>query len=441
MKKYFNENKSFIMEISFILLVIIFYTSWMVIQPYSVAPDEAMRYDIPSFIFNHGRLPVGWEPELINNAWGYSYAFYPMLSYIISAFFMKLVSFFTLNTTALLMAARTTSLLCSIGTAYVSLKIGKKLFKGNLAFLFACIIAFLPQNVFMCSYVNTDALAIFSTALIVYSWIIGIETRWNLKSCVFLGVAISLCALSYFNAYGFILCSVIIYFVTNLFVQKDERNIKRFFFCGFIIVGIFLILAGWWFIRNFLIYNGDFLGMRTCDICAELNAAEGVKPSQLDNSKNLGESLFYMLFNRKWLINTIGSFIGCFGAMNIPLHLWMYVVLAGIICVGLILMLFDVKNLFRVKKDNSMEMKGVLSYTMLIALIIPFVLNLTHSYSIDFQPQGRYILPLLIPLSYFVTYGFKRYFENKSVVIHTITAVYVLTSISAYFFVYAPHYI
>lgn len=441
MKNYIKENKSRILEISFVLIIFIFYLSWMIIQPYAVSPDESMRYDIPRFIFNHGTLPTGWDPELLNNAWGYSYAFYPMLSYIISAFFMKVVSIFTMNTTALLMAARTTSLLCSVGTAFVSLKIGKKLFNEKLAYLFACIIAFLPQNVFMSSYVNTDALAIFSTALIVYGWIIGIETKWNLKSCIFLGVAISLCALSYFNAYGFILCSVIIYFITNLCVKKDDRNLKKFFTYGFIIVGVVLLLAGWWFIRNAIIYNGDFLGMKTCDICAELNAAEGVKPSQLDNSKNLGESLFYMLFNRKWLVKTLGSFIGCFGVMNIPLHIWMYVVLAGIIGIGLVLMLFDIKNLFRVKRDNVMDTKGVLSFTMLIALIIPFVLNLTHSYSIDFQPQGRYILPLLVPLAYFVAYGFKRFFENKGAIINAVTAAYVLTSISTYFFVYAPNYL
>lgn len=39
----------------------------------------------------------------------------------------------------------------------------------------------------------------------------------------------------------------------------------------------------------------------------------------------------------------------------------------------------------------------------MFALLIPNYLNAYYSYSSDFQPQGRYSMPMLIPLMYFVT--------------------------------------
>ena len=42
---------------------------------------------------------------------------------------------------------------------------------------------------------------------------------------------------------------------------------------------------------------------------------------------------------------------------------------------------------------------------MAISAIIPNMLNVWYSYSSDYQPQGRYSMPMLIPLMYFVTKG------------------------------------
>ena len=54
---------------------------------------------------------------------------------------------------------------------------------------------------------------------------------------------------------------------------------------------------------------------------------------------------------------------------------------------------------------------------MILALIIPNILNLYASYAIDYQPQGRYSMPMLIPLMYFTVYGITalldRLIKNK----------------------------
>ena len=49
---------------------------------------------------------------------------------------------------------------------------------------------------------------------------------------------------------------------------------------------------------------------------------------------------------------------------------------------------------------------------MAAAGVIPFGLSLYNSYFSDYQPQGRYLMPMLIPLMYFVTKGLQNVLEH-----------------------------
>lgn len=50
-------------------------------------PDGGMRYVLPNFIYEHGRLPTGYETQVQGN---WSYAFYPqLLGALMSACFLE----------------------------------------------------------------------------------------------------------------------------------------------------------------------------------------------------------------------------------------------------------------------------------------------------------------------------------------------------------------
>ncbi len=436
--------------ILFLIGVAVFYAVWMLVQPYAVPPDENMRYDIPMFIYKNGVLPRGDDPALVNNAWGLSYAFFPILSYMISAVFMKAAAVFSTEPVVLLMAARSVSLLCGVGTAFMSLKIGRKLFGERFGLLFAVMVAFLPQNVFISSYVNNDALAIFSSSLIVWFWIRGIETGWDIKACVGLAVSISVCALSYYNAYGFILCSIILFFATLRSGHKGQGGgfaKSSPFSKTVLIIAIVFLLAGWWFIRNAILYNGDFLGMSASDACAELHAWPQVRPSAHVTPQSRGMSVLDMLFKTTWIPSVAGSFIGCFGGMNIKLPMWMYFAAGMFFLVAIIPL---VVNLVKGHRGN------VFSRVMLLAAIIPNLLNIYNSYVNDYQPQGRYSLPMLIPFFYFVTLGAQSILKEetkaigepssnrsgwRSAGVPCLIAACVIFSLLAYFLAFLPAYI
>ena len=175
------------------------------------APDEAMRMLIPEYIVSHHTLPNGMEESVRHPLWGFSYALYPYLTAIISSVFMAITSLFTKSAAALLTAARLTSVLSGTGTLIVVFLIGEELFeRRESALLGGIFVGFLPQFVFLSCYVNNDSFAVFTVALIIYFWIRGMKSAFCKKDCIGLGAGCGLCALSYYNAYAYLLCTTAI---------------------------------------------------------------------------------------------------------------------------------------------------------------------------------------------------------------------------------------
>lgn len=420
-KKYEKNEKYFF--ILFIIATFIFYLSWMLILPFRQGPDEFMRYQIAWFILNNGYLPHGGDPLIRNPIWGISYGFTPITSYIISALFMKITNLFTSDGVAMLRAARLVSVICNTATVGVCIGIGQKLFKRkpHVKWLFILLVSMLPQFVFISSYVNIDSFAMLCTSVIIYFWIEGLKTGWNYKSCIGLSIALSACLLSYYNAYGFVLCSILIFF-TTIFLKKPSGSevklevIKK----TLLIMSIVFLLSGWWFIRNAALYNGDFLGLSTSNYYAEMYADDQHKPSSLDTPINEGQSLWFMLKSRLWLLLMARSFIGCFGNSSIPLFLWMYVFYGLVLLLGIVGCFMGIKKFFPGFKNIELKNISIFNMIMIFAMIIPLFINIYYSYTSDFQPQGRYSMPALIPLMYFISNGvwifLKRFIKNNKAI-------------------------
>ncbi len=401
-----KKRQTFI-DFLFILSIFTLYLIWAIIQPFDTAPDEMMRYQIPKFIFENGCLPHGGDESIRNPIWGISYGFTPITSYIISALFMKITSLFSNDFSSMFFSARLVSTLCETAMVAICIPISKKLFKNEyIRWMFLLLVALLPQAAFMAAYINVDAFTLLSTAIIVYAWIRGLETDWNIKSCILLSVGVSMCSQSYYNAYGFILCSVIIFLASSFILRNNKSSIKKILYKIFIMLLIFFLLSGWWFIRNYVIYDGDIFGFKTSNEYAELYAIDKYKPSQIETPSNSGQSLYFMLVSRLWILLTARSFIGCLGTMNIALFNWMYLLYFIIFFAGILGCFFNIKHFFPLNKSiNNYKKTFLFNLTMFIAMLIPNIINIYYSYTCDFQPQGRYSLPMLIPFMYFISYG------------------------------------
>lgn len=443
---------------------LLFFLAWVL--PFNEGPDEEMRYLIPQFIYRHGTLPAGYDPEVRNEIWGISYAFHPILPYIFGGYLMKLVGLFNSSEHALLMAARFINVLLGMGFYWYVLQLSKKLFARRIfRIYFVALLALLPQLLYLFVYVNTDGVALFSGAMLMYCWLEGIERRWDRRSCTMLAAGVAVCALSYFNAYGYALFSIVVFAGSLLvFYGKKgwkacaERVLKR----GLYITAIVFLLSGWWFIRCAVIYDGDFLGLNAPAKYGELYAKEEFKPSVKQSVKEQGISLEEMLRDEadggmEWAENTYRSTIGYFGFMKYPLGLDIYSIHKKLLllgCLGILLRtvlaaarwgwqrlcVLTEKHGIRLpapqkgRSTQSGVFKGegtgpadaeqrasdsvlvamdrfrpanffILQFSFICCIIIPVLLSLIYSYTEDFQPQGRYVMPLIVPLMYFAALG------------------------------------
>lgn len=394
-----------IFVIGFFVLLFI----WAYKQPFNSSPDERMRYVMPKYIYDTETLPRADDPTIVDEKYGHSYAGRPMLSYFISVFFMKICSFFSTSDFALLMAARMGSIACGIGFIIFVMKISDELFSNiHTRWFFIILTALWPQCAFMFTYVNCDSLALFSIAMIIYYWIRGTKSNWNIPSCIGLGIALATGIQSYYNMYGYVFFSAVLFILYFIFTDHSPLKYKTMFLKGSLIFSIVFILAGWFFIRNAILYDGDFLGNKITLEMGNTYGAYGARP--MDQSANSLARLRTFDGVIRWILLTCRSFIGCFGYMSIPLKWWMYVVYCVEISIGIwgVAMIIQKLKLRSAKPDTEktgyFTGRPIFIGCLTASCIITLLLDIYYT-TLDYQPQGRYLLPTLIPFVCVITLG------------------------------------
>ncbi len=382
------------------------YYYFALITPYAEGPDEAMHHDVVFYICEHGVIPRGDDPEIRNKIWGFSYAFSPILPFIIGGYIERIAVHFTHSWHQLVMTARMVSIVSGTLTVLFSWKLSKLLFKKSpVRYLLPVLIGFMPELVFINTYVNSDAMAIMASTMILFFWASGIEHDWRVRDAVGLSAAMGICGLTYYNCYGFVLLSIPMFFYS---VAKGRKNRTEIIRMTALIVILTFLFCGWWFIRNLVIYHGDLLGQKSLNALAEIYAADGYKPSQIKGPMEEGHSLRYMFFELEWLSKTLTSMIAMFSHYVLRARSYVYTLYKVLAGAGLAGFLFAAgRMLYRRKRGEDDPMRTAFFLHAVLSVGIVFVLAVYYSYCVDFQPQGRYILPCVVPLAALVTEGFE----------------------------------
>lgn len=415
--------------IGFILICVLFASFIAVIQPINAGPDEGMKMDICKYIADNGSLPHGGDPAIRDYTWGISYGFTPITPYIFSGLFIKITSIFIQDITAYYIAARLVSVICYGIFILFNIKIGRELFKNKFyKILFVCLTSLLPQMIYLGTYINNDCFAMMTISMIVYYCIMGVKHEWNYKTCIKLGLSIGLCAISYYNAYGYILMSAILFIASQL---KNKITFKEILKKGLVVCSIIFIVAGWWFIRSAVIYNGDILGLKTTEEYSNKYAIDEFKSMNRTTPQRQGKSIIQMLIDDSWISITLHSFIGVFGGMMYGIKYYAAIIALLVIAIGYLAFVLYTAEARIVKKEKVDISTKMLHCFFTVNIIIPILLSIYYSYTNDFQPQGRYIMPILIPLMYFVVKGLGCIFEDgiKNAKIRKIAKVILVASL------------
>ena len=369
---------------------------------YANPPDEHAKFLMPRYICEHGTLPSGYEEEIRLEGYGFSYAFYNVFPFIVAGYFMRLVSVFNSSEQVLLYAARSISIISGLLMALVIYLLSRKLFSDRrFAWLFCFLAMFLPQQLFMHSYLNNDSMTLLSTAMMVYAWVSIGDEGYRPKNMLFLSGGIIICALSYYNAYAFILCSMLLFFYS--FISKKEGRFhydwKEMLRKGCFIGGLVLLGIAWWFVRSYHLHGGDIIGFRSRDAMAVLYG----NPQYFNTYAERGYSIGQMLMMSDFFPKTLQSFIAAYGSMAMFANVWIYRLYGLLLGLG-VACFICFKNRFAKEKGFN----AFFHFNMVFCLMTPLFLLIFYAHSIDFQAQGRYLLPGVIPLMYYVAAGFEK---------------------------------
>lgn len=397
-----------------LLLVTVFcwFMAWVFHVPPNLisafsGPDENLRMLIPKYIAAHGTLPTGYDAEAIGPVGNWSYAFYPqLLGAIISAMFIKLASLFGVSGDGLIYAARLTSVLFGLVSVYCVGKIaetiaqykrvrGVKLFGlGAMALL-----AVWPQFAYLSAYVNNDIIAFAGVAIITFAVLKGVLMGWSRRAAFLLGAGATVCILGYTNAYGFVLMGGIVFLISAFLLRKVQKGYRLKLLASVALLP--LIIAAPFYIRNMVIYKGDATGVATFQArTAEWERANN-RSVQSGYYEATHASLPHMVLKDTEGQELVAeSFIGKFGYMHVGPELgqqWVFVIFLVVSCVTAAI--FSARELYRLFNDKRQNyIAATVMVYFAISSLITLGLSIYYSYAIDFQPQGRYIIYLLVPM-------------------------------------------
>ena len=227
-----------------------------------------------------------------------------------------------------------------MAAAFFTRRLSRLLFPEKMTqWLFSCLVVFLPQSIFLHTYINTDSCALFSVILMFAAGLEGMKNGFTRATCIQTAVGVILCALSYYNAYGAVLVTVVL-FISCFISKVSARTIpsdgtaspvdsyhlewRPLLQAGLFITAIFLVGAGWWFIRNAILYHGDFLGMEARNLCVAATCTPEFHPALRQTYQNQGIGVFTMIFGTDYFTLLVRSFVAMFGPMNLPTHYYIY---------------------------------------------------------------------------------------------------------------------
>lgn len=286
------------------------------------------------------------------------------------------------------------------------------LFAGLLYFLFwnlkknrylLCALFLTPQVWYLYTYCTSDALDFAVGVLVLYETanpdsmlnrlVRGGINRKNIWKVLLLGFLFANIFMSKQNYYVFAIYAFLI-LLTDLFSAPKEERGKRFR-VYLSLAGAALLILGIRYIPEFLHYGVHrqqvLVSLQEQIAIPKLNPASPPEiQSSAFNLHGKGVALTELLFHMGFHKTLFRSFTGTYGSLQFPSPDW-YVSLMGLLYLALI----SSVCLTVVREKGYRERKVKLGILFLCSFI-SYALVIYNAYFIDYQAQGRYMLPVLI---------------------------------------------
>ena len=162
--------------------------------------------------------------------------------------------------------ARSVNLLFGALTVGATYLLAREIFSRQLHAIYAAaIVALTPQFLFISSVINNDiAASAFSTVTL---WLLvgGVRRGVSISRAGLLGISIGLAALSKVSTLALVPLTLSVVALNAWWRTTDLRPLQRLRLIlgrSAIILGVAFVIGGWWYVRNFLLYD-DPIGLQT----------------------------------------------------------------------------------------------------------------------------------------------------------------------------------
>lgn len=356
-------------------------------------PDELQHQRNVTFLLEKHRLPVSGiddkdsYSQCRDNEYGkvpclYSYQVNPQFNYIVSASVAKLGA--PLNV-SILFGARLASVLWGMIFLNLVYLIARLYLTYKKSLLITASIAFIPQIIFISSYVNQDIHSLAIASAVLYTSVSYLCLgRSYLRWPFYLSVgAIFLAKYNYF----------IIALIPAILLLRNylhERNIKKLAIDVGLVGISSIVISSYWYIRNYILYN-DVLGQ-------SFVINEMAKYHSLGRELPLTDVHSYLILFQFDFFNALfKSFFANFGYLYIQLDESYYTVLKFLLCFALIL-LFVI---------TSKKARLILALTISFTAIVVFQV-IANALTYDYQAQGRYVFAIIPVVVLAIAYALKE---------------------------------
>ena len=284
---------------------------------------------------------------------------------------------------------RFVNVLIGAGVVWVTWLTGRTIWpeRPSLALGGAAFVAFNPMFVYMAGAINNDVIAALSGSAVMLACVrlLGDEKGLSRRHGVVLGALFGLALMSKFN-----LAAMALLIETAVtFVAWRRRQWRLWLEVNLLIAGVSLLVAGWWFIRNQMLY-GEPTGVgRLTELWGVRNPAE-----------SWGVAVFELSY--AWT-----SLWGRFGYGQVPLPNGIYAGLKWLTAVALAGLFIP---LIRRRWDELARIGPPVLFLLLTAGLF-FAVLFSYLLISPAGPMGRFFFPALPALALLLFYGLNQWFS------------------------------
>jgi len=276
------------------------------------------------------------------------------------------------------------SVLMGAGTVYLTYRLACDLLPGRpgMPLAAAAVVACIPQFAFISGAVTNDNLIILLSTLALWLLLRALRGQARPRTFVFLGLTLGCAALTKLSGAGLLPLAGFILAVHAL----RERSWRAFLREGAIVFGLALLVAGWWYVRNWRLY-GDPTGLnRMLEIVGRRDPAA----NQLQLLSEL-EGLRI-------------SFWALFGWFNIPVSAWAYKVFDGLTFLALVGLGIGMARQPRGRWPS--EVWWLLLPSAWLAMLLAGLSRWTH---LTPATQGRLLFPAISAVAILLVLGWSQW--------------------------------